>query len=86
MARHAVSASDELSALARALSGARREALAHPFSPSPREVVLESLIGAFARLAGNGCRGLALQHAPATAPPRTPNTQGRLLNSPLGES
>ena len=67
-ARHSFPASDELAALARALSIAGRESLESPsFTLSRREVVLASLVGAFALLAADACRGAAPQH-PAPAP------------------
>ena len=64
--RHRVEASDGLLALADALTLAGREAIAprHPLLLSRRDVVLASLVGAFALLANEGC------HQPAhSAPP-----------------
>ena len=68
VSRHTVEASDTLLALADALSVAGREALTlhHPLRLSRRDVVLASLVGAFALLASEGCEH---RHAPSVAPP-----------------
>jgi xanthine dehydrogenase YagT iron-sulfur-binding subunit len=79
--RHSVAAADELSALAHALSIAGREALApHSLALSRREVVLASLVGAFALLAADGCRGPAPEHPPPIATVRATNTRAATLN------
>ena len=64
LARHTLAAADGLSALAEGLAVAGKKSLETRFSPqfSRREVVLASLIGAFALLASEGC------HQPAPAP------------------
>ena len=58
LARHAISAEDGLAALAEGLTAAGKKSLEARFSPqlSRREVVLASLVGAFALLAAEGCR------------------------------
>ncbi len=81
VARHSFPAPDELAALARALSVAGREALAaQPFILSRREIVLASLLGAFALLAADGCRGTPPQHAAPAAAVSTTHTRPVTLN------
>jgi len=64
LARHALAAEDELGALAEGLRVAGKRSLQTRFSPqlSRREIVLASLIGAFALLATESC------HHPSPAP------------------
>jgi len=74
VARQVVTAENGLSALAIGLRAAGREAIApqHPLTLSRRDVVLASLVGAFALLAAQGCRESApapVAPAVATAPP-----------------
>ena len=71
--RHTVVAEDGLRALALGLQAAGREAIAprHPLTLTRREVVLASLVGAFALLATQGCR----EPAPAPAVPSAPGPQ-----------
>ena len=73
---HTVSAADGLAALALGLRAAGREAIAprHPLSLSRRELVLVSLVGAFALLAAEGCREPTPSPAApaASAAPPTP--------------
>ncbi|HEY1532396.1 MAG TPA: (2Fe-2S)-binding protein [Polyangiaceae bacterium] len=59
VARHTLATDDQLSALADGLSAAGREVIeqALPLLLSRRELVLASLVGAFALLALGGCRG-----------------------------
>ncbi len=81
VARHSLPAADELSALASALSAAGREAVApHSVLLSRREVVLASLVGAFALLAADGCRPAAPHPAAPAVPPATTHTRAVTLN------
>jgi len=68
--RHTVVAEDGLSALALGLHAAGSDAIAprHPLTLTRRDVVLVSLVGAFALLATQGCR----EPAPAAAVPTAP--------------
>jgi xanthine dehydrogenase YagT iron-sulfur-binding subunit len=79
VARHTLSAADQLSALADALSAAGREVLGghHPLTLSRREVVLASLVGAFALLALGGCHDKAPARVAPAAP--APTTQLRKI-------
>ena len=80
VARQTVSAEDSLSALAIGLRAAGQEAIAprHPLALSRREVVLASLVGAFALLAGQSCR----EPPPKAAapPPQAARTRKISLN------
>jgi xanthine dehydrogenase YagT iron-sulfur-binding subunit len=83
MARHSLPAADELSALADGLSAAGREAIApHAVRLSRREVVLASLVGAFALLAFEACHGNSLtpQAAPLPTAARSLRTRQITLN------
>ncbi len=70
--QHIVTAEDGLSALAIGLRAAGQEAIAtrHPLTLSRRDVVLASLVGAFALLAAQGCQDPA--RAPTTPPAPAP--------------
>jgi xanthine dehydrogenase YagT iron-sulfur-binding subunit len=84
--RHTLQAEDGLQALAEGLSVAGREAL----SPRPllalsrRELVLSSLIGAFALLAAEGCRSPA-PPVPAPPPPATGGPTHRITLTVNGQ-
>jgi xanthine dehydrogenase YagT iron-sulfur-binding subunit len=83
LARHSLSASDQLSALADGLSAAGREVLAQSPSVllSRREVVLASLVGAFALLALGGCHHASTPSAtPAATPAPTSRSRKITLN------
>jgi xanthine dehydrogenase YagT iron-sulfur-binding subunit len=69
VAEHTVAADDRLRALADALGVAGRAAISarDTFLLSRREVVLASLVGAFALLAVEGCHSPALHQTPAPA-------------------
>jgi xanthine dehydrogenase YagT iron-sulfur-binding subunit len=69
VAEHTVDAEDRLQALADALSVAGRAAISsrQAFLLSRREVVLASLVGAFALLAVEGCHSPALHQTPRPA-------------------
>jgi len=82
VARQVVTAENGLSALALGLRAAGREAIApqHPLTLSRRDVVLASLVGAFALLATQGCREPApVAPAVGSAPP-APKTNKIYLN------
>jgi xanthine dehydrogenase YagT iron-sulfur-binding subunit len=71
VAHHTLDTDDGLLALAQALTVAGREAVfaRHSVTLSRREVVVASLVGAFALLAAEGCHGPGPTHsAPAPAP------------------
>jgi xanthine dehydrogenase YagT iron-sulfur-binding subunit len=72
--RQTVRAEDSLAALAIGLRAAGREAIAPrpPSLLSRREVVLASLVGAFALLAVQGCRKQATPAVPPASPPPRP--------------
>jgi xanthine dehydrogenase YagT iron-sulfur-binding subunit len=75
LGRQVVSGEDSLSALVIGLQAAGREAIAprHALSLSRRELVLTSLVGAFALLAAQGCD----KPAPAPPAPSNPAPTGR---------
>ncbi len=70
VALHTFAATDQLAALAEGLSAAGREVIVSNQSSllSRREVVLASLVGAFALLALDGCRAKTPPPQPAAAP------------------
>ncbi len=81
--RHSVSAGDALRALADGLTLAGREAIAprHPLLLSRRDVVLASLVGAFALLSSDGCQKPLPSPPPPTAEQaRAPRTVAITLN------
>ena len=81
--RQVVTAEDGLSALAIGLHAAGKEAIAarHPLALSRRDLVLASLVGAFALLAANGCREPApAPVAPSAQAPRPAQTRKISLN------
>jgi len=83
VARQVVNAADGLTALAIGLQAAGREAIAprHPLTLSRRELVLASLVGAFALLAVQGCRESAKAPTmPASPPSPVLRTQTISLN------
>ena len=71
VARQLVIAGDGLTALAIGLQAAGREVITpqHPLTLSRRDVVLASLVGAFALLAAEGCRESAKAPAVPASPP-----------------
>ncbi|HEY0464325.1 MAG TPA: (2Fe-2S)-binding protein [Polyangiaceae bacterium] len=78
-----VVATDSLGALAIGLRAAGRQAIAapQPWTLSRREVVLASLVGAFAMLAAQGCREAAPTRAlPVEPPPKAQQAQKITLN------
>ncbi len=85
VARQALPASDSLlalSGLADALNVAGKRAIApHPLTLSRREIVLASLVGAFALLAVDGCRSHAPPPpGPVAPPPATSKARNITLN------
>jgi xanthine dehydrogenase YagT iron-sulfur-binding subunit len=82
LARHSLSASDQLSALADGLGAAGREVLAQAPSVllSRREVVLASLVGAFALLALDGCRHRGTPSAASALPAPASRSRQITLN------
>jgi len=82
VAQHTLAAADQLSALAEGLSAAGREVIVvnQSLLLSRREVVLASLVGAFALLALAGCHAKDSPHAPAAAPATVSKTRKISLN------